>query len=118
MEQALQASFTPEFLGRLDALVHFSALDDCAMQAIAQKYLTALTERVAAMGIQLRLPDSLAEHLCKQCKGRDGARHLRRLIQKEVEGPLAVFLLSCDCKPLQIQGCLENSEIEFNRTDV
>lgn len=79
---------TPEFLGRLDATVPFRALDGTTMEAIARKYLRLLQERAGAAGIQLNLPPELAASLCARCRGKDGARNLRRLVQTEVEGAL------------------------------
>jgi ATP-dependent Clp protease ATP-binding subunit ClpA len=70
-----------------------------AMNAIANKYLQELTRRLQSMGIQLHLPTDLAEKLANQCKNKDGARYLRRLIQDAVEGPLAEYLLMCSKKP-------------------
>jgi ATP-dependent Clp protease ATP-binding subunit ClpC len=98
-ESALRQCFTPEFVGRLDRIVTFSPLTQEAISAIAGKYLRELTDRMAAMGIKLQLPEELAENLARKCKPKDGARHLRRLVQDEVEGPLAEFLLRCGEKP-------------------
>ena len=111
--EALRQAFSPEFLGRIDQTVHFDALGKGAMEAIVQKYLRQLQERTAAMGTQLQLPPELTGFLLEKCPGRDGARQLRRLVQSEVEGPLAGFLLRCSRKPSRIKLCLEGGEISF-----
>jgi len=113
VEKLLQQYFTPEFLGRLDAVIPFAALEDEAMEAIAGKYLDQLCGRTASMGIRLRLPGELAGFLCTRCRGRDGARQLRRLVQSEVEGPLASFLLRCSGRPAEICGKLEQRKLCF-----
>ena len=113
VEEAVRQAFTPEFLGRLDATVPFRALDGTTMEAIARKYLRLLQERAGAAGIQLNLPPELAANLCARCRGKDGARNLRRLVQTEVEGALSGFLLSCSRRPSRIKGSLEQGRLLF-----
>ena len=83
------------------------------MEAIAWKYLRQLQERAALTGTQLLYPQELAAGLCAHCKGKDGARQLRRLVQNEVEGPLAAFLLRCSRRPAKVQLKLLNGEVCF-----
>ncbi len=114
MEGALKQSFPPEFLGRLDAVVHFSPLQPEAVAAIAQKYLCQLQERTRKLSIRLELPQELAGHLAGRCNQKDGARQLRRLIQQEVEGPLAELLLKAEKRPAAICGHLEDGILAFS----
>ncbi len=111
--QALNQSFTPEFLGRIDQTVRFAPLERGAMEAIAHKYLRCLQERVQALGTQLQYPQELTAFLLGKCPGRDGARQLRRLVQTEVEGPLAGFLLRCSRKPGRVSLKLEEGKVCF-----
>ena len=113
MGKALRESFTPEFLGRLDAVVRFAGLNGEAMEAIAEKYLDQLRQRTQAMGIQLQLPQELSKRLCAGCRDRDGARQLRRMVQTRVEGPLASFLLCCPRKPARVRGKIEEDQVVF-----
>ena len=113
VDAALRQSFTPEFLGRLDKVVHFSDLDEPAMTRIAGKYLTQLCKRVAALEIRLLLPEGLAEELGQRCRQKGGARALRRMVQEEVEGPLAAYLLECPRKPVCIRGTMGSDGIRF-----
>ncbi len=113
MDECLRKAFTPEFLGRLDRVVHFDALPDSAMESIAKKYLTQLQGRTQIQGIQLQLPEELAAHLGKTCRGRGGARQLRRMVQEQVEGPLANFLLQCSRKPSRVIGLMEDGIVSF-----
>ena len=108
---AVRQAFTPEFLGRLDATVCFDPLSDGAMEAIAWKYLRQLQQRTEAAGTQLQFPQELAACLGGRCRGKDGARNLRRLVQTEVEGPLASFLLSSARRPGKIKLRLEDGKI-------
>ena len=113
MEGALRQAFTPEFLGRLDRVVHFENLPDSAMAAIAGKYLNQLQSRTALLGIQLYLPEELTAELGRSCRGKGGARQIRRLVQEQVEGPLATFLLGCGRKPARIRARWEDGKVCF-----
>ena len=113
MDAALSRSFTPEFLGRLDKVVHFAPLGSDAMEAIAQKYLNQLQNRIALQDLQLQLPQELAGLLGQRSISKGGARSLRRLVQEEVEGPLAVFLLECGRRRGSIKAILEENHLCF-----
>ena len=110
---ALQQTFTPEFLGRLDRIVCFRNLDQEAMESIARKYLGQLQQRTAARGIQLQFPGELAAMLADSCRGNGGARQLRRMVQDKVEGPLAVCLLRSNRVSGRIRVGIEKGEICF-----
>ncbi len=114
METALRQAFTPEFLGRLDKIVCFRPLTQEAMTQIAQKYLEQLRTRASAMGMQLFLPADLAQKLSGRLTGSGGARQLRRLVQEQVEAPLATFLLKSGKRPAKLRGKLENDTIQFH----
>ena len=111
--EALQQAFSPEFLGRIDQTVCFEPLGAGALEAITWKYLRQLQERTAALGTQLLLPPELATELLKKRPGKDGARQIRRLVQTEVEGPLASYLLRCGKKPARVKPKLEDGKLVF-----
>ena len=113
MEGELSRCFTPEFLGRLDSIVSFHALGSDELRQIAGKYLEQLRTRAAGIGLQLQLPEELPDVLARDCTGKGGARQLRRLVQKRVEGPLASFLLGCGGKPGKLRASLEGAELRF-----
>ena len=83
------------------------------MAEIAQKYLHQLQQRTGEQGIHLLLPEELAAHLGKLNTGRGGARQMRRLVQEQVEGPLAAYLLSCSRKPGKVQARMEAGKVCF-----
>ena len=110
---ALRQAFSPEFLGRLDRVVCFSPLSDRALTSIAGKYLNELSKRLEGLGTQLQLPESLAEDLGRRSIRKDGARCLRRLVQEEVEGPLAMLLLRSGKKLTKIRGTYKDNILQF-----
>ncbi len=113
-EAALHHTFSPEFLGRLDRIVCFAPLGDGAMEAIARKYLNQLQQRMQTSGIQLTLPKELPEILGRQCNAKDGARHIRRLVEQKVESALSDFLINSNRKCTKIQGVLKGEELSFH----
>ena len=113
LNQAVQQAFTPEFLGRLDSIICFDMLSGAAMETIAWKYLRLLQERMETTGTQLQIPQEFAAILGQRCRGRDGARQLRRLVQTDVEGPLAAFLLGSSRRPTRLKLCWDGREVTF-----
>ena len=112
-KEELRQRFTPEFLGRLDRIVQFDSLKEQDVAQIAQKYLCQLQQRAAAGGMQLQLPEELAEELGKCSCKEGGARALRHLVQERVETPLSVFLLRCAKKPVKIRSRMEDGKLVF-----
>ncbi len=110
---ALEKSFTPEFLGRIDRIVCFAPLGLPAMEEIAEKCLHQLQSRAAENGLQLHLPDGLAKDICKDIKRQDGARQIRHLVQEKVEGPLAAYLLRSGKKPVKVWGKWTDGALSF-----
>ena len=112
-DAALRQAFSPEFLGRLDQTVCFEPLGKQAMSAIAGKYLREVEKRLENMGVQLHFPEELAANLASRCGQKEGARNLRRLVQEEVEGPLAVLLLKNSKKPSKIRASYKEGALQF-----
>ena len=112
-DSLLRQRFTPEFLGRLDKIVHFMPLQEQAVEGIVKKYLKELQARTAANGIQLSLPEELSGMLGSLAGKQGGARALRRLVQDKVEGPLSIYLLECSKKPAKVKARWENGAVQF-----
>jgi len=91
----LEATFRPEFLNRIDEIVHFQRLDREQLTEIVRLQAGGLRARLAERGIGLELTDAAIELLIEH--GYDpayGARPLKRTIQRELENPLAIKVLS------------------------
>ncbi len=94
---ALQGSFKPEFLNRIDETIIFHNLAPNQISKIVKIQLARLNERMAQMRLSLKLTKAAERFLAK--KGYDpiyGARPLKRAIQKHIENPLATDLLKGD----------------------
>ncbi len=95
MNDALKATFKPEFLNRLDEIIVFNKLSPENIERIARLMLAELRKRVAALGITLDFSDGAVKHLASV--GYDqiyGARPLRRAIVRAVEDKFSEELLS------------------------
>ncbi len=112
--EALRNTFPPEFLSRLDGVIAFDALESQAVTAIAEKYLSQLQSRTEKLPVRLELPEELAGRLAQRCSKADGARQLRRLVQQEVEAPLAEALLRCEKTPRAIKGTWVEDSLKFS----
>ncbi len=94
---AVRAHFRPEFLNRLDDIILFHRLKRHEMGQIVEIQLARLQKLLEERKIVLDLDESAKEWLA--AKGYDpayGARPLKRVIQREVQDPLAEKLLSGD----------------------
>jgi len=95
--EMVRATFRPEFLNRLDEIVLFSRLKRAQMTAIVDIQMARLHKLLADRKITLELAPEAREWLAT--RGYDpvyGARPLKRVIQKEVQDPLAEKILSGD----------------------
>jgi len=87
---AMRQHFRPEFLNRVDETVVFRSLTEEQLVAIVGIQAAHLQARLAERGITLELSQEAAEYIAKA--GYDpvyGARPLKRVIQRDVETPLA-----------------------------
>lgn len=90
----LRGQFSPELLGRMDAIVSFRSLGAEAMAQIAEKLLGETLARAEGAGLTVAVKGSPAAALAALCAGDPaGARALRHRIQESVESPLAELLL-------------------------
>ena len=112
--EALKQNFSPEFLGRLDKIVHFKTLNSTVMEQIAQKELGALHKRAETVGVELQLGQGVAAALVSDCKTDAGARQLRHLVQERLEAPLAELLLRAESRPLQVTAEMEDGKIRLH----
>ena len=94
-ENALKQVFRPEFLNRVDEIVHFHPLDREQIQEIVGIQLKRVEELVRTQGYTLEVSQKAQEYLAEQGFDPDyGARPLKRTIQKELQDPLALAILS------------------------
>ncbi len=99
IEKALKSTFRPEFLNRIDEIITFSSLSKEQMQQIVDLQMEEIQERLDEHDFSVELTPAAREWLANE--GYDpafGARPLRRALQKHIESPLSVSLLSGEFK--------------------
>jgi ATP-dependent Clp protease ATP-binding subunit ClpB len=92
--EAVRAAFRPEFLNRLDEIILFHRLSREHMAGIVDIQLGRLSKLLADRRISIELDDRARVHLAEA--GYDpvyGARPLKRVIQRELQNPLATMIL-------------------------
>jgi ATP-dependent Clp protease ATP-binding subunit ClpB len=90
----VRARFRPEFLNRVDEIILFKRLERAQMGAIVDIQLKRLEKLLAARNMIIELDQRAKAELAK--RGYDpawGARPLKRVIQKDVQDPLARLIL-------------------------
>ncbi len=95
ISKALKSTFRPEFLNRIDEIIIFSPLTVAEMSLIVDLQMKEVSARLGEHGLNVELTPEARDWLAQA--GYDpvfGARPLRRALQKFVESPLSISLLS------------------------
>ncbi|MDR1501880.1 MAG: ATP-dependent Clp protease ATP-binding subunit [Prevotella sp.] len=95
LQKALNKTFSPEFLNRVDDIITFDQLDKSSIEKIIDIELKGFYKRMAELGYTIELTQEAKDFLAD--KGYDvqfGARPLKRAIQNYVEDEIAELILS------------------------
>ena len=88
-------SFKPEFLNRIDEIVVFNPLGKEEISSIIDIQMKSLTDRLAERQLSLELSPAARERIiAKGSDFKNGARPLKRAIQRMIENDLAEELLA------------------------
>jgi len=97
--EALSQQFRPEFLNRVDEIIIFHSLGMEQLVQIVDIQLRHLQTLLNDRKVELEVTEAARRHLAEE--GYDpvyGARPLKRVIQRELQDPLALKLLQCEFK--------------------
>ncbi|HNV85565.1 MAG TPA: ATP-dependent chaperone ClpB [Candidatus Omnitrophota bacterium] len=93
--QELRAHLRPELMNRIDEIIVFNKLNQGDIGKIVDLQLKELETKLSERKIGLRVDREAREKLAAEGYDSEfGARPLRRLIQREIQDPLAVRILS------------------------
>ena len=95
LTKALNRTFPPEFVNRLDAVIFFHPLEHDALARIVDIELSGLLARTAVMGYDVTVSPEVREQIIREGSDpRYGARPLRRAIQTHIEDVITDILLN------------------------
>ena len=100
IQKAMNRTFAPEFLNRVDDVIMFDQLSRDSIKSIIDLELKGIFGRVTALGYKLELTSETKDYIAD--KGYDvqfGARPLKRAIQKYLEDELADVVLAGELEP-------------------
>ena len=113
--KALQDFLRPEFLNRVDEIVCFNHLTKGNFAGIARIMLDELKASLGDKGYTLRYDEALVDYLVEKSYSLTyGARNLRRLIQKELEDPMAARIIDAFEHPItQISATVRDGAVQL-----
>ncbi len=95
LQKALNKSFSPEFINRIDDIVIFDQLDRDSINKIIDIDMADFYKRISVLGYALEVSNEAKDFIAE--KGYDaqfGARPLKRAIQTYLEDEIAELILS------------------------
>jgi ATP-dependent Clp protease ATP-binding subunit ClpC len=95
----LKKFFKPEFLNRLDDVIVFNPLEKEHIFQIFDVEIMGLKNRITNIGYTLEISEKMKEYVVNEGYDADnGARPLKRSIEKNIEDPISEELLKGDIK--------------------
>ena len=114
-EEQLRASVRPEFINRIDEIIHFSELSESDIKAVVGLQVSRIHKMLEGQGIDLRVTDDAINYIAKE--GYDpqfGARPVKRALQKLVLNELSKSIIGGkvdSSKPVIVE--LRDGELKF-----
>ena len=114
-EEQLRASVRPEFINRIDEIIHFSELTEADIKAVVGLQVSRIHKMLEAQGIDLRVTDDAISYIAKE--GYDpqfGARPVKRALQRLVLNELSKSIIAGkvdSSKPVVVE--LRDGELKF-----
>lgn len=93
-EEAIERFFAPEFINRLDNIIRFKPLTQTSMLRVVDKFLSEISDKLAAKGVHIEVSQKAKEMLAKKgYSPKFGARPLARVIENDIIEPLSDEIL-------------------------
>ena len=111
----MRANVRPEFINRIDEIIHFSELSEEDIRAVVGLQVSRIHEMLAAQGIDLRVTDDAIRYIAKE--GYDpqfGARPVKRALQRLVLNELSKSIIAGKVdqkRPVIVE--LQDGELRF-----
>lgn len=99
--------FAPEFLNRMDQIVHFNQLGQQELEKIAELELKKLAKQLLEVKVELTwAPEDLTKIVKKWFNPKWGARSIRRALQQDVEVKIADAILANNSTKFELSALL------------
>ena len=100
IEKSLKNKFNPEFLNRIDNIIHFNALTDDNIKVITRLELDKLRNRVKENGVNLTFSSDVIDYVFKKAiqEKEYGARPIMRIIQDNISDRVVDLVLESENK--------------------
>ena len=114
-EEQLRASVRPEFINRIDEIIHFTELTEEDIKAVVGLQVSRIHKMLEDQGIDLRVTDDAIRYIAKE--GYDpqfGARPVKRALQRLVLNELSKQIIGGkvdSSKPVIVE--LKDGELQF-----
>ena len=114
-EEQLRASVRPEFINRIDEIIHFSELSQDDIRAVVGLQVSRIHKMLESEGFDLRVTDDAIDYIAKE--GYDpqfGARPVKRALQRLVLNELSKAIIAgkvSQSKPIIVE--LRDGELKF-----
>ena len=114
-EEQLRATVRPEFINRIDEIIHFSELTESDIKAVVGLQVSRIHKMLEQQGIDLRVTDDAISYIAKE--GYDpqfGARPVKRALQRLVLNELSKSIIAGKVdqnKPVIVE--LRDGELKF-----
>lgn len=100
VRKALNKSFSPEFLNRIDDVIIFDSLDRESIFKIIDLELEDFYKRIEGLGYKIEITDNAKGFIADAgCDVQFGARPLKRAIQEHLEDTLSELILNDNAVP-------------------
>lgn len=119
IRKALNKSFAPEFINRIDEIIMFHQLDKESIGKIVTIELNELKNRIEELGYEFEYSEEVCSFLSeKGFSSEYGARPLKRAIQTYVEDKISEIIIEDKCQPgdkliMSIQGGSDEISVEL-----
>jgi ATP-dependent Clp protease ATP-binding subunit ClpC len=120
IKKALENTFKPEFLNRIDEIIIFNSLTKENLEKICDLMLTSLSKRLEKLGIILDFSNSVTVKIASEAHEEgSGARKLRHKIRRLIENPLSSKMLAGEiAKGDTINTLIRDDIIVFEKASV
>ena len=113
--KALKEFLRPEFIARIDEIIVFNPLDENSLEKIAGIALNELKSTLAEKHIDFSYDPSVCKLISDKANGKQtGAREIRNVIRREIEGKIVDILIdNSSCKNIKLTVTDNNFELLF-----